>query len=266
MAISRSESQTRPRARIVVGAVAVLAAVVTTGIVSSAIAERARVLGNSPRMPNPNCPGEFCQVNGHVTGFQRAVDGKKNLFKVPKKGKIVAWGLDLSKPSKEQREVFGELAAVDRFGGKPTAGLAILGKRANQKYRLARKSPVLPVQSYLGESPTFTLNDPLKVTKGQIVALTTVTWLPNFAADNEQRPISRRNIWVGSRTQKKWPDDSPGNGERNCDFPPSVPPQDQPEYYFANSSPHKKVGSERKYGCVYRNARLMYYAYFVPNN
>jgi hypothetical protein len=265
MAISRSESQTRPRARIVIGAVAVLAAVVTTGIVSSAIAERARVLGNSPRTPNPNCPAD-CQVNGHVTGFQRAVDGKKSLFKVPKKGKIVAWGLDLSKPSKEQRDVFGEAAAVDRFGTKPTAGLSILGKRPNQKYRLARKSPIVPVQSYLGESPTFTLNDPLKVTKGQIVALTTVTWLPNFAADTPARPISRRNIWVGSRTQRNWPDDTPGDGERNCDFPPSVPPQDQLEYYFSHSSPQKKVGSERKYGCVYRNARLMYYAYFVPNN
>jgi hypothetical protein len=264
MATSPAESRTRPRARIV-GAVALLAAVVTTGLVSSAIAERARVLGNSPRMQKPNCPGD-CEVNGHVTGFQRAVDGKKNLFKVPKKGRIVAWGLDLSKPSKEQRDVFGELSAVGRFGGKPTAGISILGKRANQKYRLARKSPVLPVQSYLGESPTFTLNDPLKVTKGQIVALTTVTWLPNFVSNTPERPVSRRNIWVGSRTQRNWPDSSPGNGERNCDFPPGVPDADKPEYYFSHSSPQKKVGSERKYGCVYRNARLMYYAYFVPNN
>jgi hypothetical protein len=251
------------RAALVAGAAAVLALVV--GLAATAGAENARMLGKTKKNPRPNCPGDACEVYGQVTGFQRGVDRKKNMFRVPKNGRIVAWSVRLSKPTKEERDFFGDLAGTEAFGKRATAGISILGKRPKKRYRLVRKSPIVVMDNYLGETPIITLSDPLRVRQGQVVALTTVTWLPNFAADRDGRPISRDNIWIGSRTQKDFPRPSSG-GPRSCAVPPNVPPQEQAEYFFDHSSPHRKVGSQRRYQCLYTNARLMYWAYFVPKN
>jgi len=259
--VTSPEQPTKPRSfrlRAVAAAVAILALVVA----ASAFAARADKLGKTKRTPQPNCPGEDCEVNGQVTGFQRSVDGQKGLFRARENGRIVAWGVDLSKPSKKERNFFGELSETNAFGEKPTAGISIISRAGNERYRLVRKSPIVPVNNYYGESPIFTLNDPLRIKKGQVVALTTISWLPNFASGGN---ISRDNAWLGSRTHKHFPRPS-GGGKKACAIPSRVPPRRQPEYFFKHSSPQKKVGSERKYGCEYNRARLMYYAYFVPNN
>lgn len=223
------------------------------------------MLGKTKRTPKPNCPGESCEVNGQVTGFQRTTDRERGLFRAPSNGRIVAWGVDLSKPSKKERNFFGKLAETNAFGERPTAGISILSRVGNQRYRLVRKSPVMAMSSHYGESPIITLRDPLRIKKDQIVALTTVSWLPNFASSIEGgRKVSRRNAWIGSRTHRDFPR-PPGEGKRACGIPPNIPQDRQAKYFFKHSSPQKKVGSERKYGCEYTGARLMYYAYFVPN-
>jgi hypothetical protein len=225
----------------------VLVAVVGVGLTTSAVAERAKTLGKTKSHARPDCsqkPLDECQIAGQVTGYQRSVDGKANLFKAPADGKIVAWSVDLAKPSKEERNIFGEAARTSEFGESPTAGISILRKKSNREFRLQRASPILKVQSHYGDEPIFTLRDPLKVNEGNIVALTSATWLPAFTV----RGQNRDDVWVASR------------GKKNCDI------ADQGlEYYFAHSRPHRDVGSERKYACDYNRARLLYKAYFVPN-
>jgi hypothetical protein len=249
------------RLRAIFGAAAVLALIVG----ASAVAERADVMGKTKRTPKPNCPGDGCEVNGQVTGFQRTTDRERGLFKAPSNGRIVAWGVDLSKPSKKERNFFGKLAETNAFGERPTAGISILSRVGNQRYRLVRKSPVLAMSGYYGESPIITLRDPLRIKKDQIVALTTVSWLPNFASSIQgKRTVSRKNAWLGSRTHKDFPRPA-GEGKRACAVPARIPQEREAEYFFKHSSPQKKVGSERRYGCEYTGARLMYYAYFVPN-
>jgi len=248
-----------------VRAVAAAAAVLALVVAASAFAARADKLGKTKRTPQPNCPGADCEVNGQVTGFQRSVDGEKGLFRARQNGRIVAWGVDLSKPSKEQRDFFGELSKTNAFGEKPTAGISILSRAGNGRYRLVRKSPIVAMNNYYGESPIISLRDPLRIEKGQVVALTTISWLPNFASNTRDRKISRENAWLGSRTHKDFPRPS-GGGKKACAIPPNVPGDRAAEYFFKHSSPQKKVGSERKYGCEYNRARLMYYAYLVPNN
>ena len=253
--LSQADSGPRARLPLLLAAVAVLVSVVIGGLAATAGAERAIVLGKTNKSPEPNCPtprnpqpDEFCQVIGQMTGFQRKADGKRGLFRAPSRGHIVGFSVDLSKPDKDERAVFGEGARVDRFGEKPTAGISILQKKGDQKFELKRKSPVLEMQRYYGEQPIFTFNRPLRVRTDQIVALTTLTWLPNLAAKN----LGPENTWVASRK------------EEDCSIPDSVPPDDRVEYFFAHTSPHKKVGSERRYQCEYKRARLMYWAYFVP--
>jgi hypothetical protein len=273
--LSQTTSPRRGRLPVLLTALGVLVATIALGLIGIAGAARSIELGKTKSNPKPNCPtpkeikngappnreDEFCQVNGDVTGFQRSVEGKKGLFRVPSDGHIVAWSVRLSKPSKSERNTFGGLARSERYGEKPTAGISIIRKTKGQRYRLMRKSPVVTVQNYYGDSPVFTLNKPLRVNQGNIVAMTTLTWLPNLAAKNQARSTQ----WVGSRTQKKFPDANPNDGVKSCDLPPNLSEEERGPYFFENSSAHKKVGSERRYGCEYRRARLMYWAYFVPN-
>jgi hypothetical protein len=249
-----THSSNRTRPRLIIAAAGVLVVAIISGLAASAVAERATTLGKTKRTPNPACPDKKrtpeneCQITGQVTGYQRSVAGKSNLFKAKRNGKIVAWGVDLSRPSKSERNIFGRAAATDEFGKNPTAGIAILRKKDNRRFKLLRHSPILKVQSFYGENPTFTLRDPLRIRKGQIVALTTATWLPAFAF----RGQGRDTVWVGSRPRK------------DCEIPSSVPQDKQLEYFFAHTRPHRKVGTERKYQCTYSQARLLYWAYLAP--
>jgi hypothetical protein len=251
MATSKPESATRLRA--LAGFTACLAALIAGGLISSAVAERAQQLGKTRDKARPACPDNpntievnECQITGQVTGYQRAVDGKANLFKARSNGRIVAWSIDLSKPSKQERSIFGEAAMTDEFGKSPTAGIGIIRKKEDRRFKLLRHSPILKVQSYYGENPTFTLDKPLRIQKGDIVALTTATWLPAFAVKRQPRDT----VWVGSRPRK------------NCEIPASVPQDERLEYFFAHTRPHTKAGTERKYQCTYEKARLLYWAYF----
>jgi hypothetical protein len=175
-----------------------------------------------------------------VTGFQKSVDGRRGLFKVKSTGHIVAWKVDLSRPDSDERKFFERNLDSPDFGSRSTARLSILRKSDRMKYKLTKQSPVVEVNQYFDEAPTFTLTEPLRVKAGDIVALTTPTWLPNFA----HARIGRDSAWVASRGSKK------------CI---------REEDLLEKSKPHQQVDTVRKYGCVYRGARLLYWAYFVPS-
>ena len=206
---------------------------------SEAGAARAKILGKTGNTPNPSCPGN-CQVQARVTGFQKSVDGKRGIFRVKQTGHIVAWSVDLSRPNERERNFFEDNLSSADFGSRPAARLSVIKKTDRQQYKLTKQSPVVELKSSLGGSPIFTLTEPLRVRPGEVVALTVPTWLPNFAHER----VSRDNAWVGSRGSKKC------EGEENL---------------LEKSKPHQKVDSVRKYGCVYRGARLLYRAYFVPS-
>jgi hypothetical protein len=89
----------------------------------------------------------------------------------------------------------------------------------------------------LGTKPLYTLDDPIPIKEGDIVALTVPTWVPNFAVD-----LSNKNVWRASREK--------GACEDSNDI--------------KKGQPHQKVGKERAYGCTYRQARILYTANYVP--
>jgi len=190
--------------------------------------------------PNSYPPSKGCQALGEVTGFQKKADGKKGLFKVPSKGTIVGWSVALSKPNKKERKFFEEVLGNETAGGAPTARLALLSKASGKKYRLRAESPRMKLGSLLGHRETFTLNDPIPVQKGWTVGLTTPTWVPSFAHNLGGKADS----WQASRTKRRCA------GEKNL--------QDR-------SKPHKGVGTTRVYACSYEQARLLYWAYFLPD-
>jgi hypothetical protein len=236
----------RARALGAIGALlgALIALAATTA--PPAVATKAKVIGKTASTPRPSCPApkfptpaQQCQAMGHVTGFQKSVDGQRGVFKVRQDGHLVAWRIGLSKPDEDERDFFGDNLDSPEFGSRPTARLSVIKKTDKKTYKLLKQSPVVEVNPFLGESPIFTLTQPLKVKKGSVVALTTPTWASNFAHAH----LSKQNVWVGSR--------KPGRCDSKRDL-------------LKRSKAHQEVGSERKYACAYTGARLLYWAYFVP--
>ncbi len=235
------------RARRALAFAALCVALVGVVAVSSAGAKQATVLGKTKHTPGPDCP-KNCEGIGSVTGFPLVASGRKQPMKVHRNGRLVAWAIDLSRPKKSQRNFFGTLFKSDQYGKTPTARIAVIKhkKGTRSKYKLLRQSPVAKLSGYLGHKQLFTLDRPLKVRKGHIVALTVPTWASNFASSG----ISRKgNRWRGSRTR------------RFCS-PRSDSIQDI-KAFARKSRPQQKTGSTRGYGCDYTSARLLYWAYFV---
>jgi hypothetical protein len=239
----------RRRARQAFAFAALCAALVGVIAVSSAGARDAKVLGKTKRTPSPDCPTDTsrrpCEGVGSVTGFPLVAGGEKRPMNVPRNGKLVAWAIDLSRPNKSQREFFGELFKSERYGVKPTARISVIKHRRKRDYKLLRQSPVVRLSSALGRRQVFTLDKPLRVKKGQVVALTVPTWSSNFASHISER----RNKWRASRSR------------RNCE--PNSSDITAVRRFARKSRPQQKVGSVRGYGCDYTSARLLYWAYYV---
>ena len=198
----------------------------------------AQPIGSTEDTPDPSCPKDPCQAVGSVTGFQVSAKGEKPLMEVPEDGELVAWSVRLSKPKASQREFFGKFYKDKKLGTEPTARIAVLKPPEDgNEYTLKAQGPVEELGDDLGEKPLFTLDDPIPVKEGDIIALTVPTWVPNFAVD-----LSGNNVWRASREK--------GECEDSNDI--------------KNGSPHQKVGKKRAYGCSYRQARILYNARYVP--
>ena len=254
-AMTEQGSLTVRRILVIAAFAALAAAVVAVGTSSQeADASRAKTLGKTKKTPHPNCPtakrfrqggnpplSKSCQVLARVTGFQVKGDGRGALFQMPRRGKIVAWSVNLSRPTKEERRGLGEIAGTDKLGGGAFAQLAVLKRLGGNRYKLTKESPRVKLKPYLGTKPVFTLRRPLTVKRGQIIGITTPTWAPMLAA-GRGRPSDK---WRASRARGKCTGTA-----RN------------PNLVIQTTRAHKKVGSTRRYGCRYDD-RLTYWAYYA---
>jgi hypothetical protein len=208
--------------------------------VSTAGADRAKVLGKTNHNPDPLCPGtlaEPCVAVGSVTGIQVKAEGKTGLFKMPVDGRIVGWSVDLSKPNRKERKFFGDTFGNDNFGKDPVARIGVLKKVSAKRFKLTAQSPAVNLQSYLGQKPVITITHPLRAGEGKFVALTVPTWLPSLVTAGEGTHDSQ---WRASRPSGKC-----GSGAAK------------------RARPQQQIGSTREYGCRFTD-RLLYWAYYVP--
>jgi hypothetical protein len=239
--------------------------------------KKAQLIGPTKEVAKPTCPSpkkdkypayKACNAFGHVTGFQLRTNGQRAVHKIRKDGWIVAWGLDLGDPGKGStaRDFFeAELKdnTFGRYGSEPVANISILKRKDDSKrkdrYTLSKQSPIVKLDEHLGSKPIFTLDKPLKVRKGRIVGLSTPTWVTNFAlqAPGKKAGLSGKNKWIASRE----PDRCEGE-DLNKDG--VIQGSDEIRNLTKRSKPQYKKGSTRTYGCVYGNAQILYWAYFVP--
>jgi hypothetical protein len=210
---------------------------------------RVVVLGKTASTPPPSCPGKIvnnvevipCRVEGHVTGYQVKAGGVDRPYEAPFDGKIVAWSITLSKPSrKDTKTTANEVGFFDEFLGKPSeARIGVLRPVEDSKppkYTLVRQSPLEVLNPYFGSTPIFALEHPLSVLRGQVVALTVPTWAPMFAFNT-----SEEDTWRGSRLSG------------HCASKEDI----------QGGHPQQGVGKTKTYGCFYSSARLLYTATLV---
>jgi hypothetical protein len=207
------------------------------------------VLGRTDTTPPPSCPGKIvnnvevipCRVEGHVTGFQVRASGVPNPYEAPFDGKVVAWSISLSRPSRnESKTTADEVGFFNEFLGKPSkARIGVLRRLKGShppQYKLVRQSPIQVLNPYFGRTAVFALDHPLTVLQGQVVALTIPTWAPMFAFN-----VDPSNTWRGSRL----PDHCASRAD------------------IQDGHPQQGVGKTKVYGCYYSAARLLYTATLV---
>ncbi len=251
MRIAAENRSRTSRLAAAVGLACFLAALVAAAWPGSADSAPARVLvlGKTDATPPPSCPGKIvnnvevvpCRVEGHVTGFQAIAGGVPRPYEAPFDGKIVAWSITLSRPSRQDTEkTTDEVGFFNDFLGRPSqARIGVLRPIEDSKppkYTLVRQSPLQTLNRYFGSTVVFALDHPLTVLQGHVVALTIPTWAPMFAFN-----VSEDNTWRGSR----------------------LPEQCSSKEDIQNGRPHQGVGKTKTYGCYYSNARLLYTATLV---
>lgn len=268
--------QTTQKARYLFVAAALVAAALLAAALageSTAKNKKSKVIGPKDAAP-PTCPTpkkgpsyKDCNAFGHVTGFQLSTTKQKRaVHKIRQNGHIVAWSADLGVPDSKARSFFeSELndTTFNRYGSNPVGNISILRKKANTKKKnrfvLSKQSPVVELSSHLGSKPIITLDRPLKVKKGQVVAFSTPTWVTNFGLQErgKKRALNGDNRWRASRNSKRCEAEDKNNDGDFTD-PGEI------DNLTKKSKPQYKRGSARTYGCVYSNAQILYWAYFVP--
>lgn len=192
-----------------------------------------------PALPTSKCPNDPCLAAYQMTGYQEVADNsKRRPYLIRRNGRIIAFTVKLGKLTQEQIDFFD-----GRFDAPASVRISILrkGKRKPRlhDHRMVAQSEVFSVEDNLGTSPTYVLDEPLDVKRGNIVALTVPTWAPVLASEQK-----RSEFWRSSRSR-----DNCGTAEENA--PPSA---------------HTKVGSLRDWRCSYRGERLLYTVTYVPAN
>ncbi len=188
------------------------------------------------------CKDNNCRIVTRVTAIQTKVGPTKNISRVPRDGQVIAYTLSLPTVTKKFVANFKE-----NYSGDPTARLSILRYAPRKgvtkhRYKLIAQSPVVKLNSYLGSKPSFALDVPLPVKKGDLIGITTDTWLPAFSVQAKDAASS----WIASRPKGK------------CGV---IGKDDYTNFKTARM--HEKIGAIKQYRCPYNGARILYHATVV---
>ena len=255
-----------------------LAALLTVAFAPHAEAKSSKRIELGARNVNtlkPNCGRDFsrdCAFEGKVTAFQSLsarYPGRN--FVVPFKGKLVAWSISLSNPTRVEVDGNGaQLPFANAIFGSPSrAGISILRqvekrKKGGPRFKLVRRSPVQVLNPYFGTKVTFALDVPLNVFEGNVVALTVPTWVPalwkpracNDTSVGKLDPgrceqAEKKYTWRGSRVMR---------GEPATCALKNVPEVNE---QLEKTRPQTGIDSVRRYGCYYGGNVLLYSALIV---
>src|SRR5688572_865426 len=171
----------------------------TLAVLAPPASARIVELGTPADEASLNCPGTTenpCVAAVRMTGIQgRTSGGRKNPYYIRRDGHLVAFTLQLAKPTAEETGFFN-----DNFGTPSTARISVLRRGDTRKtrlnYRLITQSKTFELDRYFGSRPTFVFEEPVPVKKGNWIGLTVPTWAPLLSKD-----LARSNWWRSSRSK-----------------------------------------------------------------
>jgi hypothetical protein len=206
------------------------AALTALAMVASAVPAQAKIvtIGKTETATPPTCPSSPCLAVSRTTGYQVKVGDKRGLYTVPANGRIVAWEIALGSPNAKQTAFFN-----DGFG-EASAGITVLRPGKRLFSRVLASSPIQQLAPYFGQTVQFPLDTPLKVRKGQVIALTVPTWAPALT-----QLLDDQSSWRASR------------GKDACDDTDTQTAQ-------------TKLRALTQYRCLYR-ARITYTATLITS-
>jgi hypothetical protein len=162
-------------------------------------------------------------------------DGVAYPTTVKQNGYLVAFTLGLSRLDPDITKARAAVHFLNTtYGGTSRAGITVLkpvGPHKNFRWQVVAQSNVVHLQPYLGTVAQFPLSAPIRVLKGEVVALTVPTWAPVLSFDLP----GARYAYRQSRT-------------RNCANPPGA------------SQAQATVGASARYVCNYPGTRVEYSA------
>jgi len=180
-------------------------------------------IANSGVVSQPSCPVSPCAVISRTTAIQVDDGGVRGPFKIGRDGSIRSWSVTLALPST------GEIHYFDKHeGGTARAALAVLRHVGGLDYRLEALSQVVHLQPDFGTTASVPLANPIRVVKGDVLALAVPTWLPALALG-----YPATTSWRASRTSSQCTD-------------------------VAIQTMQSLVGSAAVYGCLYQTALITY--------
>jgi hypothetical protein len=210
-------------------------------VLAPAASSRIIELGSVADAASLNCPGTTespCVAAVRMTGYQgRASGGPKNPYYIRRDGVLVAFTVQLAKPTAEEVNFFN-----NNFGTPSTARISVLRRGDTRKtrldHRLIRQSDRFSLDRYFGSKPTFVFDEPIPVKEGNWIAITVPTWAPLLSTS-----LAQTNWWRSSRAKD------------SCEPPRSL-------RQFAMQD----LREVNKFGCTYHGARLLYTATYIPSN
>jgi hypothetical protein len=204
--------------------VAAALALVALAVPATAYAVLVTLTNPTDRSAVASCPGTAaapCTVVSRTTAEQVEVGYTSAPFKVRVAGRIVGWEITLSSPTAAQIRYFDA-----HEGGASEAAIAVIRQVRGLDYRLQNEGPLVDLQPYFGRTATFPLTNSIRVTPGDVIALTIPTWVPAL-----ELQAGARTAWRASR------------GAGHCSDVTADTAQTRP-------------GSIEAYDCIYRTALL----------
>jgi hypothetical protein len=205
-----------------------LAALAATLVLPATATAKIIEVGEIGAKTTPSCPTSPCEVISRTTAYQARVGAQRQLFVVPKDGRIVAWSIALGTPGKKQRAFFEE-----NLGGEARAGITVLRPGTRHYGRVTGQSPIETLTPYFGQTVQYPLATSLDVKAGYIVALTVPTWAPALGLG-----LGRDSAWRASRAIDGCDDTQTQSAQTNA-------------------------RDLTQYKCAYRTARLTYSATLI---
>lgn len=221
--------------------VLVLGALVLSFALASVAYATVREVGATSTFTAPDCADKSCQVLTRVTAFQLKVGNRKNVSRVPRDGQVVAFTMHLPSVISKYYTYF-----ANTYDGAPTARISILRHAPRKgvtkyRYKLVGQSEKVNLKNYLGSTPSFALEKPVAVRRGDMIAITTDSWIPSFVV----RPEDSASTWRASRPAGKCT--SKGTDLSNLTTPRM----------------HEKLNQIKQYNCGFVGGRLLYHATVV---